>query len=109
MNRECVRQKKPLIDSAMYAMEGRVIPIVPGETPCLACLCPEVPPHWKRRFPVLGAVSALAAQIGAIEGIKIVAGFGTPAVGQMICFDAAAMTLEKIRLAPRRSDCNICG
>ena len=30
MNRECVQQKKPLIDSAMYNLEGRIIPIVPG-------------------------------------------------------------------------------
>ena len=109
MNRECVRQNKPLIDSAMYAMEGRVIPIVPGETPCLSCLYPEVPAHWKRQFPVIGAVSALTAQIGALEGIKLIAGFGQVAKGQMISIDTAMMQMDKIRLAARRSDCKICG
>ena len=69
MNRECVRQHKPLIDSAMFNLEGQVTVVVPGQTPCLACLYPEKPPHWKRRFPVFGAVSALVANIGAMEGI----------------------------------------
>ena len=68
MNRECVRQGKPLIDSAMFSMEGRVIPIVPGKSACLACLYPEMPPHWKRRFPVIGAVSALVATSGRSRG-----------------------------------------
>ena len=109
MNRECVRAGKPLIDCAMYAMEGRVIPIVPGRTPCLACLYPEVPPAWKRRFPVIGAVSALVAQIGALEGIKLLAGFGQVALGEMIAVDAASMSIDKIRLAPRRENCQVCG
>lgn len=108
MNRECIRQNKLLIDSAMYAMEGRVISVIPGETPCLACVYPEVPPHWKRRFPVIGAVSALTAQIGALEGIKLLTGIGRVAKGEIICIDTAVMRLEKIKLAPRRSDCKIC-
>ncbi len=109
MNRECVRAAKPLIDCSMYAMEGQVIPILPGRTPCLACIYPEAPPHWRRRFPVIGAVSALVAQIGALEGIKQVAGFGEVAFGQLIAVDAATMRFDKIRLAPRRADCDICG
>ncbi len=29
LNRECVRQGKPLVDCAMFNLEGRVIPILP--------------------------------------------------------------------------------
>lgn len=109
MNRECVRQRKPLIDCAMYNMEGQVISIVPGETACLACLYPEVPPHWKRRFPVLGAVSALIANIGALEGIKLLtgAGNGNPCLNRMIYLDTASMQMRKIALR-RNSDCAVC-
>lgn len=107
MNRECVRQRKPLVDAAMYSLEGQVIPIVPGETPCLACLYPEIPPHWKRRFPVIGAVSALAANIAAMEGIKLLAGFGQPALNRMIFFDTASMQFQQIQIQ-RNPDCAIC-
>ncbi len=109
LNRECVRAGKPLVDCAMYAMEGRVLTVLPRRTPCLACLYPEVPPHWRRRFPVIGAVSAAVAQIGALEGIKLLAGLGGVAAGALLQFDAAAMTLDKIALAPRREGCAVCG
>lgn len=108
MNRECVDQKKPLIDCAMFNMEGQVIPIVPGETACLACLYPELPPHWKRRFPVIGAVSALIANIGAMEGIKLIAGLSGVSLNRLIYFDAKAMNLQKIVIA-RNFECEVCG
>lgn len=108
MNRECVAQRKPLIDCAMFNMEGQVIPIVPGETACLACLYPEVPVHWKRRFPVVGAVSALIANIGAIEGIKLLAGMSGVNLHRLIYFDTLAMKLQKVEIV-RNPDCEVCG
>lgn len=108
MNRECIRQGKPLIDCAMYNLEGHVFPIVGGQTPCLACLFPEIPPHWKRRFPVIGAVSALIANAGTMEGIKALAGFGQSHLGQMIHLDASTMEMRKIEVK-RRPSCPVCG
>ena len=107
MNRECVRQQKPLIDCAMYNMEGQVIPILPGKSACLACLYPEIPPNWKRVFPVIGAVSALAAQIGAMEGIKLLTGLGTANLNRMIFFDTASMRFQHINLK-RDPQCKVC-
>lgn len=107
MNRECVLQRKPLIDCAMFNMEGQVIPIVPGETACLACLYPEVPAHWKRRFPVIGAVSALIANIGAMEGIKLIAGLSGVNLNRLIYFDTLTMNLQKVKIV-RNPDCEIC-
>ena len=108
MNRECVRQGKPLVDSAMYSLEGQVIPVVPGKTPCLSCIYPEIPPGWKRRFPVIGAVSAMIANIGALEGIKLITGVGQSSAGHMIHLDTATMTMQKIKIS-HRSDCHVCG
>ena len=108
LNQEAVRKGIPLIDCAMYNMEGHVIPIIPGGSPCLACLYPEIPPHWKRRFPVLGAVSALTANIGAIEGIKFLTGIGEVQSGKMIYFDAALMNFQKIKIK-RNPNCDVCG
>ncbi len=108
MNRECVRQGKPLIDSAVFSMEGRVITIIPGQTACLACLYPEDPPHWKRQFPVFGAVAALAGCIAAMEGIKLLSGMGASPAGQMLFYDTTEMVFRRIPLA-RRSDCPVCG
>ncbi len=107
MNRECVRQGKPMIDCAMYNLDGHVLPILPGETPCLACMFPEPPPHWKRRFPVIGAVSALVANAGVMEGLKLAAGFGTSNLGKMMLIDADRLSIDKISVK-RRADCPVC-
>jgi molybdopterin/thiamine biosynthesis adenylyltransferase len=108
MNRECVAQGKPMIDAAMFSLEGQVVPIVPGETPCLACLFPEVPPHWKRRFPVIGAVSSLVGNVAVMEGIKLLTGVGVASLNQMVYIDTATMQFKKIAIS-RRADCAVCG
>jgi molybdopterin/thiamine biosynthesis adenylyltransferase len=108
MNRECVRQGKPLVEAAMFSLEGQVTTIVPGETACLACLYPETPPQWKREFPVFGAVSALAAQIAAMEGIKLLTGLGRTLAGTILYYDAGSMTFQRIPVA-RRPECEVCG
>lgn len=108
MNRECVRQRKPLIDCAVFGLEGRVMTVIPGETACLACLYPEDPPAWKRQFPVFGAVSATAGCIGAMEGIKLISGTGASLAGKLLYFDLGAMSFQVIPIA-RRADCPVCG
>ena len=108
MNRECVRQGKPLIDAAMYDMEGQVMTIIPDQTACLACVYPEFPEAWKREFPVFGAVSALAANVAALEAIKVIAGFGDTLAGKMLVYDTRSMAFHSLPIA-RRPDCEICG
>ncbi len=107
LNRACVAQGKPMIDAAMYNMEGQVTIIVPGATPCLACLYPEEPVNWRRRFPVIGAVSALVGNLAVLEGIKLLTGLGEPALNEMIHIDTLRMRLRKIAIM-RRNDCPIC-
>ncbi len=107
MNRECVKQGKPLIDAAMFSMVGQVTTVIPGETACLACLYPGQPPHWKRRFPVIGAVSALVANIGALEGIKLLANMPGTNVGKMLHIDATNMRTRPISIK-RRAECAVC-
>ena len=109
MNRACVALGKPMIDCAMYELEGQITTIIPGETPCLACIYPEVPPGWKRQFPVFGAASCLAACIGVAEGIKLLSGMAEPALrGSMLYFDLRTMAFRKLPLK-RRAGCPVCG
>lgn len=108
MNRACVEQGKPMIEAAMFDMEGQVTTIIPGQTPCLACLYPEEPANWKREFPVLGAVSSIAASIAAVEGIKVIAGFGKTLAGTILYYDSRNMTFQRIPVVCRPG-CPVCG
>ncbi|HID08007.1 MAG TPA: HesA/MoeB/ThiF family protein, partial [Armatimonadetes bacterium] len=68
LNRAIVRHRKPMIEAAMNSMEAHLTVIVPGETPCLACLYPGFPDWWSgTEFPVLGAVSGALGCLAAIE------------------------------------------
>ncbi|MEX2113846.1 MAG: HesA/MoeB/ThiF family protein [Pirellulales bacterium] len=108
MNREAVRRGVPLVDCAMYELEGRLTTIVPGQTPCLSCLSPERPPTWNREFPVFGAVASTVGSLAAMEVIKLVSGLGEPLAGRLLNFDLRDMTFTTIAIA-RRSDCGVCG
>lgn len=108
LNRACVRQGKPMIEAAIFGMEGQVTTFLPGRSPCLACLYPEMPAQWKRQFPVLGAVPAVAASLAAVEGIKVLLGFGETLAGTLLYFDAREMQFQRIPLR-RRPDCAVCG
>lgn len=107
LNRAAVAARKPMVECAMYAMEAQVTTIIPGKTPCLECFVPEKPPHWKREFPVIGAVSGTAGCLGAVEVIKLLSGLGEPLAGTLLVMDLATMHFRRLRTA-RRKDCPVC-
>ena len=108
LNRAAVQQGKPLVDGAMFEYEVQLMTVVPGRTPCLACLYPHEPPAWQRRFPVFGAVAGTVGSLGAMEIIKILSGLGEAPSGQMLVGDLRTMTFRTVQLR-RDPDCAVCG
>jgi molybdopterin-synthase adenylyltransferase len=108
MNRETVRQGKPMVECAMYELQAQITTIVPGRTPCLACLYPEAPPDWRRQFPVFGAVSGMVGCLGAMEAIKVLTGLGHPLMGKLLTCDLSTMSFRKLE-TKRQPDCPVCG
>jgi len=107
MNHEVVRQRKVMVDCAMYNLEAQITTILPGQTPCLRCLFPDNPSAWKRRFPVIGAVSGSAGCIGAMEAIKVITGLGKPLYGQLLVYELENLSFRKLKLR-RNPDCFEC-
>ena len=108
MNDACVRLAKPMVECAMYETEAQITSFAPGQTGCLRCLYPEAPDDWRRRFPVIGAVSGAVGCLGAMEVIKIVAGLGEPLYNRLLTCDLRATSFNTVRLRPR-PDCPVCG
>jgi molybdopterin/thiamine biosynthesis adenylyltransferase len=108
MNREAVRTGKPMVEAAMYELQAQLTTILPGRTPCLACITPHSPPAWKRRFPVFGAVSGSVGCMAAMEAIKVITGNGEPLAGRLLTYDLRDMSFHSVTLQ-RRPDCSICG
>ena len=109
LNRETVRQGKPMVECAMYELQFHITTFLPSaETPCLACLHPEEPPAWKREFPVFGAVSGTVGCMGAMEAIKLITGIGKPLAGRLLTMDLRDFKLMESCIQ-RRKDCAVCG
>jgi molybdopterin/thiamine biosynthesis adenylyltransferase len=108
MNRAAVALGKPMVECAMYALEAQLTTFMPGRTGCLACLHPEIPPSWRREFPVLGAVSGTVACLGAVEVVKVLTGLGTPLAGTLLTMDLGSMQFRRHHIR-RRADCPVCG
>ena len=108
LNREAVRHNKPMVDCAMYEMEARLTTIIPGKTPCLACLHPGDPPAWNRQFPVFGAVAGVVGALAATEVIKVLSGIGVPLLGSLLHCDLREMQFQTFPIQ-RNPNCPICG
>ena len=108
MNREAVKQNKPLVDCAMYELEAQIFTALPHQSACLSCLYPEKPDFWKRQFPVFGAVSGTVGCLGAMEAIKLITGIGEPLVNTLLSMDLGDMIFNRIQIT-QKTDCAVCG
>ncbi len=108
LNQEAVRRGIPLIDCAMYELEFQMLTVLPRRSACLACLYPEEPPAWRRRFPVFGAVAGTVGCLGAMEAIKLLAGLGEPLMNRLLLGDLRDMSFRRVGVE-RRPDCAVCG
>ncbi|MHC1764444.1 MAG: ThiF family adenylyltransferase [Verrucomicrobiia bacterium] len=107
LNREVIRQRKPLVEAAIEELEAYITTVLPGKTPCLRCLYPEPSRTWTRRFPVFGAVSGTVGCLAAMEAIKVLAGLGKPLFGVLLTCDLRDMTFRRLRVRrdPRCAEC----
>ena len=107
LNQAAIVQNKPLVDCAMFELEVQLTTVVPGKSPCLACLYPAEPPAWNRQFPVFGAVAGTIGCMGAMEIIKVLTGLGEPLTGKMLIGDLRDMTFRKVHVQ-RNPHCPVC-
>lgn len=108
LNRASVRHRKPMVEAAMNGMEFHLTVLVPGKTPCLQCLYPELPEWSGTTFPVLGAVSGALACLAAIEAIKVLTGFGRPLTNELLVADTEVHEYRKYKVR-RDPTCKVCG
>lgn len=107
LNRVCVRHRKPLIHAGVYGLYGQLLVIIPGLTPCLQCIISEELQET-RVFPVLGTTPGVLALIQAAEAIKILTGYGKPALNKLIVYDGYTTSFHEIAVQ-RNPNCKVCG
>jgi molybdopterin-synthase adenylyltransferase len=115
INDLAVQQGIAWVYGACVGVEGRVMPIVPGSTPCLRCLFPDPPtPGELATCDTAGVLPAAAGAVGALQaGLAIrllVEGNAGAGDVDLLAFDVWTMRFRSIKTAgARRDDCPCCG
>jgi molybdopterin/thiamine biosynthesis adenylyltransferase len=107
LNAACVRNRSPFIHGGINGLVGQVTTIVPGKTPCLACIY-STPPVFGDVVPVFGVTPALVASLQVMEAIKLIAGFGETLEGRMLYFNGETMEFAREDLV-KDPKCSVCG
>ncbi len=105
VNSACVRHKIPFIYGGVSRFRGLVTTIIPEETACLACFCPEGSPGGGQG--VLGVIPAVVANIQALEAIKLLIGYGPSLLGKLFRFNGNDMKFQIDELQ-RNENCSVC-
>src|SRR5256886_9299599 len=111
LNDVCVKNGRPWIYSGVIASYGTTMNIIPGDTPCLRCVFPEMPlpgttPTCDTAGVLNGIVGAIAS-IASTETLKIL--LKSEKISRaMLWMDLWENTVERMEL-PRQPDCPCCG
>src|SRR5579859_2030192 len=111
LNDVCIKYDRPWIYSGVIASYGVTMNILPGDTPCLRCVFPEMPlPGTTPTCDTAGVLNGIVAAITGIattEALKIL--LKSEAISRdMVWLDVWENTSERIEL-PRQPDCPTCG
>jgi molybdopterin-synthase adenylyltransferase len=111
LNDACIKHQRPWIYSGVIASYGVTMNILPGETPCLRCVFPEMPqPGTTPTCDTAGVLNGIVAAITGVastEALKIL--LKSEKVSQdMFWMDLWENTSERIAL-PRDPQCPACG
>jgi molybdopterin/thiamine biosynthesis adenylyltransferase len=109
INDVSLKHKIPWIYGGAVAAQGMTMTIIPGQTPCLRCVSPNLPdPATTPTCETAGIVGTVPAVVGALqatEAIKILV--GAKASRELVTFDLWKGVFHHLKVA-RRKDCPAC-
>jgi molybdopterin/thiamine biosynthesis adenylyltransferase len=114
VNDYSVKNGTPWVYGGTIGAEGRSMTIVPGRTPCLACLMPEAPPPGTTptcdTAGVLGPAVGVIASIEAAEVLKILSGHPEAVSRALTVIELWDNRIRQIDVAPLcdQSECRVC-
>jgi adenylyltransferase/sulfurtransferase len=112
LNAACWQHKKPLISGAAIRAEGQLMTIDPRteNSPCYRCLYDDAVSDEQLSCSQNGVLAPIVGVVGtlqALEAIKLLADYGTPAIGKLLAFDGKLLEWRTLKLK-KDTSCPIC-
>lgn len=112
INDACVKHGIPWVYGGVLATYGVTMTVVPGSTPCLRCLFPEMPPPGSTPTcdvaGILGPVAKIIGSLEAVEAIKLLSGRG-PLNPGLLTIDIWNNHVDRVTVARPGEVCPACG
>ncbi|MBP6822199.1 MAG: ThiF family adenylyltransferase [Acidobacteria bacterium] len=112
INDAAVKHGKIWIYGAAVGAHGVQMTIIPGQTPCLRCVFPEMPaPGTSPTCDTAGVVLPIIATIASYqiaEAIKVLTGQIEKLHGSLLQFDLWQNSFTKLKMRQRTADCPTC-
>lgn len=114
LNDAALRYRIPWVYGGCLGAEGQSMTILPGETPCLRCLMPEVPPAGSSptcdSAGILAPIINIIASLQSAEAIKILSGHPEAASRALTVVDVWDNRWRTVKLDSLRdqADCDAC-
>jgi molybdopterin-synthase adenylyltransferase len=112
VNAACASLKVPLVSGSAIRFDGQlsVFDFRRSDSPCYACLFPKDQEPEEIRCAEMGVFSPLTGIVGAMqaaEALKLLGGFGEPAVGKLLMIDGRTLGVSEMRYK-RVKGCATC-
>jgi adenylyltransferase/sulfurtransferase len=103
VNSACINQRIPFIYAGVSMFRGMLTTIIPGKTPCLACVSPE----GVSGRGVFGAVPGIIANLQVLEAVKLITGQAPIMAGRLLVFHGDNMDIKTYQINKNPS-CPVC-
>lgn len=112
LNAAAVASKTPLVSGAAIRAEGQLSVFDPRreDSPCYRCLYDEQGDDSELNCAdsgVLAPVVGLVGSMQALEVVKLLAGYGEPAIGRLVVVDAKTLEFRSLRIKADPA-CPVC-
>ena len=105
VNKACVKLGIKMVHGAVERMNGQLTTIIPGETPCLACLFRN---REKKTPQVMGFSAGIVGVLEAAEAVKLLTGVGETLANELLLIDLMTCSFDFLRVK-RAKRCSVCG
>jgi adenylyltransferase/sulfurtransferase len=106
-----VKHGTPWIYGAAVGSYGLTMPVLPGESACLACVFPEPPGGPQPTCDTAGILNAAASCVASLQvadALKILTGHRNAVEPRLLTLDVWRGAVQNVRTAERDPECAVC-